>query len=489
MLFSRSAAKVEQYRLKHIDNWFMAYLPGFKHDIFISYAHLNNPSGDGGAKGWVTRFHDRLEIALQQLLGERVIIWRDLKLGGNDLFDQKIEQVIKDTGLFIGLNSNAYMNSEYCQQELEQFYAKAEQEEWGVEVDGRMRIINVMLNNISHEKWPAAFKGTTGYKFYKGGDDGLAAPVNIRSGAFGKDVESLAVDLAHTLRSFRNAIQPDASHAAQVSVHPAPPQPKPRPWWRRKSTLAAVSFLILSIVAIGAYLSRRLIIESVTKEDNDVVMFIAPGTGRNIGTSAEASVWPRGDIDEACNLQGRRIKGEMTGLFKTAVAENKFNLFDNFIFHIKVSFVNGKGVAWIVRAKDFDNYYLFKLTTDKSESGKRELNFYICREGKLTRLEPVEVFVPMGEPCNSYDIYTLANGGNFRVFIRPFIRKDEDENELLNKPDSGPVGIGVFHDDTFPHGGVGFRPMEGMDILLQQMRAMPSGTEEFKETERNFPHV
>ena len=59
-------------------------------DIFISYAHVDNESLTEGQKGWISQFHRTLEIRLRQLLGENPNIWRDQKLSGTDIFDEKI---------------------------------------------------------------------------------------------------------------------------------------------------------------------------------------------------------------------------------------------------------------------------------------------------------------------------------------------------------------------------------------------------------------
>jgi hypothetical protein len=59
----------------------MAYVPGFEHDIFISYAHVDNASADN-EDGWVTRLHSSLLKLIPQKIGraENLSIWRDLKL-------------------------------------------------------------------------------------------------------------------------------------------------------------------------------------------------------------------------------------------------------------------------------------------------------------------------------------------------------------------------------------------------------------------------
>jgi hypothetical protein len=48
----------------------MAYVPGFEHDLFISYAH-------GDDRDWINRLIDRLRPALKRLLGSEAQIWID----------------------------------------------------------------------------------------------------------------------------------------------------------------------------------------------------------------------------------------------------------------------------------------------------------------------------------------------------------------------------------------------------------------------------
>ena len=48
----------------------MGYVPGYQHDIFISYAH-------GDDRSWINRLVDRLEPALKQRLGVKAELWLD----------------------------------------------------------------------------------------------------------------------------------------------------------------------------------------------------------------------------------------------------------------------------------------------------------------------------------------------------------------------------------------------------------------------------
>ena len=106
----------------------MAYLPGFKHDIFVSYAHDNNPGAEAGAGGRITRLHRLLEERLRELTGRELDIWRDTTLARNQEFDKTIKQAVEDSGIFLAVNSTAYRNSHYCKQEIEWFRARLQEQ-------------------------------------------------------------------------------------------------------------------------------------------------------------------------------------------------------------------------------------------------------------------------------------------------------------------------------------------------------------------------
>ncbi len=193
----------------------MAYLPGFEHDIFISYAHI-----DQGADDWVSRFHSRLEAELRRLAGKKLSIWRDLKLERNQLFDQTIRTAVDKAGLLLALNSYAHKESEYCQQELQWFCDRAPKDGWGLSIGDRKRIFNTLLNNLAPNEWHPAFSGASGYPFYENvpGDD-IALPFDPDSNEFKTLIRDLTRDLFRTLRSFRqeilNRAQSDSTHNAQ----------------------------------------------------------------------------------------------------------------------------------------------------------------------------------------------------------------------------------------------------------------------------------
>ena len=85
----------------------MAFVPGFDHDVFISYAH-------GDDRDWITRFVDRLEPALaRRLPGATVWIDKD-DLRKDRNFEQDIPANLLSTAVLISLVSPTYITRPYC---------------------------------------------------------------------------------------------------------------------------------------------------------------------------------------------------------------------------------------------------------------------------------------------------------------------------------------------------------------------------------------
>jgi len=93
----------------------MAFVPGFDHDVFISYAH-------GDDRDWINRFLDRLQPALNRLL-PGTDIWvdkDDLRKSRN--FEQDIPASLLASAVLVSLVSPTYITRPYCvQQEYRRF--------------------------------------------------------------------------------------------------------------------------------------------------------------------------------------------------------------------------------------------------------------------------------------------------------------------------------------------------------------------------------
>ena len=139
-------------------------------DLFISYAHFDDQALEDDQKGWISKFHRVLEVKISQLMGEQPRIWRDQKLGGNDVYDDKIVQEFKSAKLMVSILSPRYIKSEWCRRELNEFHESASEQE-GIKIGDKSRIIKVVKTPFDSSEamslLPKLFEGLLGFEFYE----------------------------------------------------------------------------------------------------------------------------------------------------------------------------------------------------------------------------------------------------------------------------------------------------------------------------------
>ena len=196
----------------------MAYIKGYQYDIFISYSHLDNLKKFDEARGWVEEFYTNLNILLSQRIGkiDTVKIWWDSnKLDGDILYNQSIAESISTSAIMLCLISPGYLASTYCQKELQLFYDKAEKEPVGLNIGNRNRIVNVLLNNIRHDKWPPQLSGTTGFKFHDAENHE----------AYGNTLDFKGLSFKNQLMDLKEAIAKLLDEFKEREEEPPPPPP------------------------------------------------------------------------------------------------------------------------------------------------------------------------------------------------------------------------------------------------------------------------
>jgi hypothetical protein len=106
----------------------MVFVPGYKQDVFVSYAHVDDRpfdvTGPDHASGWVTTLVRHLENYLAQEIGrtEAFNIWKDkYNLHGNDTLTAEIEAVLESAAIFIAIMSPSYLASTWCRDEARIF--------------------------------------------------------------------------------------------------------------------------------------------------------------------------------------------------------------------------------------------------------------------------------------------------------------------------------------------------------------------------------
>ncbi|SDB38088.1 TIR domain-containing protein [Flavobacteriaceae bacterium MAR_2010_188] len=185
----------------------MTGVTGFKYDIFISYAHVDNEMAFNQKDPYVEQFYKNLQLILTKRFGRpnMVTTWIDhKKLVGNTVFDKSIEDNLKNSAIMICLDSKPYQSSDYCQKELKMFYDKANQEEQGLIIGYESRIVHVLLNNIPFAKWSKEFRGTSGFPFHDSTDDqNLGDPFETTTEEYKKSMLKLRDALIPLLESFQ----------------------------------------------------------------------------------------------------------------------------------------------------------------------------------------------------------------------------------------------------------------------------------------------
>jgi hypothetical protein len=137
----------------------------FKHDIFISYAHIDNqPFGD--TKGWIDQLFERLKVRLAQLLGAEPVVWWDGRLQGDQYFAGEIGDNVSATLLLAPVVTPRYVKSAWCRGELAEFCRRALQT--GDErVRNHSRIFKIVKTPVEEEHQPEELHGLLGYPFYE----------------------------------------------------------------------------------------------------------------------------------------------------------------------------------------------------------------------------------------------------------------------------------------------------------------------------------
>ena len=142
----------------------MAFVPQFKHDIFVSYAHADNQPRVAGESGWIDDFHSALQYQLGRRMGKSksLDIWRDDTLRGNDDFADAISGALDETALMICIMSPSYLESDWCKREFREFSGDDDP----IRVGEQYRIFKVEPIEVSLDEQPDLLQRLLGYRFY-----------------------------------------------------------------------------------------------------------------------------------------------------------------------------------------------------------------------------------------------------------------------------------------------------------------------------------
>jgi hypothetical protein len=101
----------------------MAYVPGCRHDLFVSYASESN------REGWVGQFANALGQELGDLLGRQFVpkdsvFWDKRELEVAQSFPARLAAAARDSAILVPILSPGYLESLWCNRERTEFFSK-----------------------------------------------------------------------------------------------------------------------------------------------------------------------------------------------------------------------------------------------------------------------------------------------------------------------------------------------------------------------------
>jgi TIR domain-containing protein len=198
----------------------MASIPGFKHDIFVSYARVDDVPVVQEC-GWVSTLVGRIKALLAMRLGQAhaYSIWMDKYLTGNEPFPDMLIENIRQSALLIIIMSPAYLQSEWCRKESNAFLENLKKDPHH---DGRVFIVEMTPTQRAH--WPAELRDLVASRFWQD-EDGLPVTLGFPSIEQHQQeyLKALNVLVAHLARKLHDLAQ----DLARLPVDLVDPRPRP----------------------------------------------------------------------------------------------------------------------------------------------------------------------------------------------------------------------------------------------------------------------
>jgi len=158
----------------------------YKHDAFVSYAHVDNrPLGPYAAE-WIEVIVCYLKRRLTTLLKRPADMWHDPQLPGNARLWPELVEHLHGATVFLAVTSPGYLHSTWCLKELSEFVR------WnGGDTSARSRIIRVAKHPVDEFLMPRILAQTRSVAFYQSGSGHDAAPLFPSQLAFRSELRRL----------------------------------------------------------------------------------------------------------------------------------------------------------------------------------------------------------------------------------------------------------------------------------------------------------
>jgi hypothetical protein len=183
----------------------MPVVPGFKYDLFVSYAHRNDRPWN-----WVSDFVGTLKDELASKSRD-FAIWWDPGLRNGEDFNLAIASAISESAIFLSVLSAAYGDSTYCKKEVEEF-RQQRHPAFGLTVGTLSRFQAIVIErDYPKESWPPELRSTSPCPFYSDSVALFSKPATLDSASpwitnLWKVRDSIWATLAEMQRRRKNGV-------------------------------------------------------------------------------------------------------------------------------------------------------------------------------------------------------------------------------------------------------------------------------------------
>jgi len=202
----------------------MALLTGYRHDIFVSYAHNDNQPLVSGEEGWVNTLINLLRVRTVEKIGSNALdIWMDYDLSGNSPVTSTITDALSGSAILLFIGSESYLASAWCQRELNAFLTSSVEDR---KSDALKRLFMVSRDKIDRLRLPEPLRDLIGYQFWRedaGRPIPLGFPLPERNDTeYWSALNTISFEIADTLKTLQQgtATPPQSGpivHLAEVT--------------------------------------------------------------------------------------------------------------------------------------------------------------------------------------------------------------------------------------------------------------------------------
>jgi hypothetical protein len=139
----------------------MAFVAGFHHDLFVSYAHLDDVPLQHQEEGWIDAFVRMLGTEVRQRVGDRgFTVWMDPQVAPNRPLTPQILETARHSAMLLIVMSPGYLNSTWCASERDSFLSSLRDRV----TQGSVFVVH--QREVSRESIPPELRDLVGYSFF-----------------------------------------------------------------------------------------------------------------------------------------------------------------------------------------------------------------------------------------------------------------------------------------------------------------------------------